>query len=152
MVKRPALHEDPSAGGLASVYVDPTGPGQLYTQHHRLQNRPAPPVACRKGVEVGRERHLRLGADLQRGPGRGMGAASVGVRLFDVQLANIERFAGARQDDEGKQADRSYAHASAPGHSAPLSRSGAPSRRCGARMLSYMFSALAIAMCMSRYW
>ena len=30
--------------------------------------------------------------------------------------------------------------------------SAAPSRRCGASTFSYMFSALAIAMCMSRYW
>ena len=33
-----------------------------------------------------------------------------------------------------------------------FSSSDAPSRRCGARTLSYIFNALAIAMCMSRYW
>ena len=123
------------------------------------QDRPAPPVAGRERVEVRRERHLGLRADLQRGSGRGMRAPRVGGRFLDVQLAHVQRFAGSRQDDAGQQArclglsgiecaGRDVTHARLLSSSA----SGAPSIRCGARVLSYMFSALAMAMCMSRYW
>ena len=36
VVKLPALHEDPGAGGLAPVHVDAARAGQLRAQHHRL--------------------------------------------------------------------------------------------------------------------
>src|ERR1700744_4893319 len=96
-----------------------------------------------------------------------MRAPRVGGRLLQVQLAHVERFARARQDDSGQQAYRGHqapllliaslrivggAYAGAPSFTFCGSPSRAPSRRCGARVLSYMFKALAMAMCISRYW
>src|SRR6185437_7661080 len=61
----PALDEDASAGGLGPIDVDAPGAAQFDAQHHRLADRPAPPVAGRERVEIRRERSLGLFADLQ---------------------------------------------------------------------------------------
>ena len=73
-----ALHVDPGAVGLGAVHVDAAVAGEFQLQHHRVQHRPAPPVAGRKAVEVGAERHLGLGADGQRGARGGVRATRVG--------------------------------------------------------------------------
>ena len=156
-----AADTDPGAGGFRSVNVHSGGPAQLDAQHHRVQCRPAAPVAGRECIEVGSERYFGLRTDLQLGAARGMSAARVCLRLLDVQLANVERLAGTRQDYAGEKThgpgltshDRprgDFAHTVLLS-SVPASVSGAPSRRWGTRMLSYMFSALAMAMCISRY-
>src|SRR4029077_19131186 len=152
-----ATHGDPGAGGLGPVDVDAGAAGQLDAQHHRFKRRPATPIARGEGVEVGRERHLGLRADLQRGAGRRVCPPGVGVRFLYIELADVQRLARSGKDDTGEEADRlGFPGVERAGrnvaHSPLLSISGAPSRRCGARVLSYMFNALAMAMCMSRYW
>ena len=106
-----ALHEDPRPGGLGPVDVDAPGSGQLDPQHHRLADRPAAPVAGRERIEVRRERHLGLLADLQRGAARRVRAPGVGGRLLQVKLAHVEGFTRTRQDDSGQQAHGSHPRA-----------------------------------------
>src|SRR6478752_1064705 len=151
-----ATHGDPGAGGLGPVDVDAGAAGQRDAQHHRFERRPATPITGGKGVEVRRERHLRLRADLQRGAGRRVRTPGVGFRFLDIELADVERLTRPRQDDSGEKTDRlGFPGVECAGrniaHSLLLSVNGTPSRRCGASVLSYMFSALAMAMCMSRY-
>lgn len=93
-----------------------------------------------------------------------MRPAVVGVRLEQVQRPDVERLTRTREDDALQKAFAFDGPVPASGisdwftgvtviYSAPAgsATSGAPSRRCGARVLSNMVSALAIAMCMSRY-
>ena len=103
---RRAAHGDPGAGGLGPVDVDAGAAGELDAQHHRLERRPAPPVAGGEGVEVRRERHLGLRADLQRGAGGRVRTPGVGFRFLYIELADVQRLARARQDDTGKKTDR----------------------------------------------
>src|SRR5882757_5774912 len=148
-----AVDEDPGSGGFAAVDVDPPLAGELGTQHHRRARRPPTPVAGRERVEVGGERHLGLGSDLQRRAVGRMRAPGIGGRLLQVKLAYVERLARARQDDARQQThrltgllgrgtvyivDRGLTHPRV----LPLlfSSSDAPSRRCGARTLSYIFN------------
>ena len=155
-----AAHADPCAGGLRAVNVHPGHPGQFDAQHYRCQSRPAPPVTGREGVEIGGERHLGLRADLQSRPSCRVRPLGVGLGFLDVELADVQRLAGPGQDYPGEQTHRAglvrsdgaggyFTHALLLSSAAAVS--GSPSRRCGARTLSYMFSALAMAMCMSRY-
>src|SRR3954447_25021246 len=86
-----------------------------------------------------------------------MRSPGVGFRFLYIELADVQWLTRSRQDDTGEKTDRlGFRGVECAGwnvtHSLLLSVRGAPSRRCGASVLSYMFSALAMAMCMSRYW
>src|ERR1700730_3428247 len=171
-----SFDQDPRTGGLGSVDVDATGPGQFGLQHDRFTRRPPPPVAGRECIEIGGERHLGFGTHLQSCAVGRVRAPRVFRRLLQVELAYVEWLTRAGQNNAGQQAHcftrvsatlrrgrstrtgRRLGCVVAGGFAHPrmlpllFSSSGAPSRRCGARMLSYMLSALAMAMCMSRYW
>src|SRR6202012_3059279 len=85
---------------------------------------------------------------------------------LQVQLAHVERFARARQEDSGQHAYRGHqapllliaslrivggAYAGAPSFTFCGSTSRAPSRRCSARVFSYMFKAVGMAICIFRH-
>ena len=153
-----ALDVDARRIGLGPVDVDPAVSGDLDTQHHGLQDAVAPPVARRERVEVGAERHLRLRADRDRGSRERVCPFGVGEGFFEIQRADVERFAGTRQQhslekrltENRRDVGDTVREQVLGGHLSPAR--GAPVSKCGARVFSYMFSALAMAMCMSRYW
>ncbi len=141
-----AVDVDAGAVGLRAVDVDPAFAGQFHPQHDGGEHAPPTPVARGERVEVGAEGHLGLGADGHRGPRERVCPTGIGGGLVGVERAHVERFAGPRQQDPVQQC--------AIGHDAPSpgAPSGAPDSRCGRSVFSKVVSALAIAMCMSRYW
>ena len=155
------------AAGVGLVNDDGARAGHGDPQGHLLHDRPAPPVRRGECVEVGSEGRTALGRDPVAVARDDLpGALAHGLRHTDIGGIAVTRLLGdgghrddlalgiQREDvgvavggqDETLQDARCGAHASIP---SPFS--AAPSRKCGAILLSNIDRAEPMAMCMSRY-